>query len=48
MEWTLYASAVFFGVYVVALAVRRLRFRRDRLRMTREARSGGKGRGGGR
>ena len=42
MELTLYASALFLGVYLVALAVRRLRFRRDRARMVREARSGGK------
>ena len=42
MEWTLYASAVFLAVYLVALTVRRLRFRRDRARMTREARAGGK------
>ncbi len=42
MELTLYASALFGSVYLVALAVRRLRFRRDRARMTREARSGGK------
>ncbi len=42
MELTLYLSAVFLAVYLVALAVRRLRFRRDRARMTREARAGGK------
>ncbi len=42
MELTLYASAVFLAVYLVALAVRRIRFRRDRMRMHSEARAGGK------
>ncbi len=41
MELTLYASALFLGVYLVALAVRRFRFRRDRMRMAREAASSG-------
>ena len=42
MELTLYASALFLAVYLVALTVRRLRFRQDRARMIGEARSGGK------
>lgn len=42
MELTLYASAVFLAVYLAALTVRRLRFRRDRVRMRSEARAGGK------
>ena len=42
MELTLYASALFLVAYLVALTVRRLRFRRDRARMIGEARSGGK------
>ena len=42
MELTLYLSVLFLGAYLAALAVRRLRFRRDRRRMAREARSGGK------
>ena len=42
MELTLYASAVFLAVYLVALTVRRWRFRRDRARMRDEARAGGK------
>ena len=42
MELTLYASALFLGVYLVALAVRWARFRRDRARTMRTARSGGK------
>ena len=41
MELTLYGSILFLGVFTVALAVRRLRFVRDRLHMTRKARSGG-------
>lgn len=41
MELTLYGSALFLAVYLVALAVRRFRFRRDRVRMAREARAGG-------
>lgn len=42
MELTLYLSVLFLGAYLAALAVRRLRFRRDRRRMMREERSGGK------
>ena len=42
MELTLYLSAAFLAVYLVALMGRRLRFRRDRARMAREARAGGK------
>lgn len=42
MELTLSLSVLFLGAYLAALAVRRLRFRRDRRRMAREARSGGK------
>ena len=41
MEQTLYGSIVFLGVFILALVVRRVRFTRDRLRMMREARSGG-------
>lgn len=41
MELTLYASALFLVAYLVAFVVRRLRFRRDRVRMTRGARTGG-------
>ena len=42
MELTLYLSVLFLGAYLAALAVRRLRFWRDRRRMMREERSGGK------
>lgn len=42
MELTIYASMAFFCVYVVALTVRRVRFTRDRRRMERETRAGGR------
>ncbi len=42
MELTFYASALFLGVYLVALTVRRLRFRRDRARMVKEGHPGGR------
>lgn len=42
MELTLYLSAVFLAVYLVALTVRWLRFRRDRMQMRSDARAGGK------
>jgi len=42
MELTIYASIAFFCVYVVALAVRRVKFTRDRRQMERERRAGGR------
>ena len=42
MRLTIYLSLVFLAVYLVALAIRRIIFLRDRARMERESRAGGR------
>jgi len=42
MEWTIYSSIVFLCVYLVALIIRRVRFVKDRKRMSNESRAAGR------
>lgn len=42
MELTLYLSLLFLALYAAGLVVRRVLFRRDRARMERESRAGGR------